>query len=137
MNAKNQPLPHLIALANEPRMVREMLHQALSVLPGIIVVEQTGDLTQLSELFQQVQIDWLVVTLGDDRKLPRPVQTLFSRIPVLSVMALSGDGSRVEIRRKTAKRGVLEYVLEDVSLAEVITLLRNKHGEPKLPTQLM
>jgi DNA-binding NarL/FixJ family response regulator len=136
MNPKAARTPHLIALANEPRMLREMLHRALDNTPGVIVVEQTGDLQRLTEIFRQVQIDWLVVTLDDEARIPRQAFLLLNRIAPLSLLAISMDGSRIIVHLKTLERGVRKYLLEEIPLATLIAILRYKCGDQQLPSVL-
>jgi hypothetical protein len=136
MNPKAARTPHLIALANEPRMLREMLHRALDNTPGVIVVEQSSDLQRLVDIFQQVQMDWLVVTLDEEERLPRQAFLLLNRIPSLSLLAISMDGSHIEVHIKTPEHRVLRYVLEEITLTTLISILRYKLGDWHLPIAL-
>jgi hypothetical protein len=117
-------------------MLREMLRRALDAIPGLIVVEETMAPLERSTLFHQVQIDWLVVSLEENERLPRAALLLFNQIPCLSLLALSLDGSRVEIWLKTTQSGVLKLSLENVALPELVTLLQYKVGDAQLPPAL-
>jgi DNA-binding NarL/FixJ family response regulator len=128
--------PHLIVLANEPRMLRDMLQRALDNTPGFIVVDQTDDLNQLTALFQQVQIDWLVVTLDRDGNITREAQTCFKRIPSLSLLALAADAARADVFLKTTRQGVLKFSLIEMTLAALVSILRYKSDDPHLPAAL-
>jgi DNA-binding NarL/FixJ family response regulator len=129
--------PHLIVLANEPRMLRDMLQRALDGTPGFIVVDQTEDLSQLNTLFQQVQIDWLVVTLGRDGEISREAQHCFKRTPSLSLLALSSDASRADVFVRTSKQGgVLKFSLIELTLMALVAILRYKADDPHLPATL-
>lgn len=128
--------PHLIVLANEPRMLREMLQRALDGTPGFIVVDQNADLHQLSDLLQQVQLDWLVVTLGGGGEIAREALTWLKRSPSLSLLALTPDGAQGEVFVKTVKYEVLKFSLLELTLATLVSILSYKWDDPWLPTPL-
>src|SRR5262249_21992068 len=128
--------PHLIVLANEPRLLREMLRRALDRTPGVIVVEESSDLNKLAEIFRQVQIDWLVITLNGDQRLTAQAHQLLTRLPSLSLLALAVDGSRLEVRIHAYQRGILKYLLEDISLTTLLSILRYKYGDRQIPPVL-
>jgi hypothetical protein len=129
--------PHLIILNNEPRMMREMLQRALDSTTGFIVVDQCSDLNQMSELLQQVQLDWLVVTLGPDGTISREAITLLKRTPSLSLMALSPDGVRAEVLIKCGREQEINaFHLIEIRLTALVSILRYKLGDLRLPAVL-
>ncbi|RIK39815.1 MAG: hypothetical protein DCC55_16900 [Chloroflexi bacterium] len=133
MSTANGRVPHLIILANEPRMLREMLQRALDGTPGFIVVDQNAELHQLADLLQQVQLDWLVVTLGADGEIEREALAWLKRTPSLSLLALTADGSMGEIFLKTSEQEVLKFTLIEISLTALLTILSYKWDDPHLP----
>ncbi len=124
--------PHLIILNNEPRMLREMLQHALEQIPGFIIVHPEA---QLNGLFQQVQIDWLVVTLGKNAEVPREAYLWMRRTPTLSLLALAPDGALAEVRLKFAGR-VLKFSFPELTLTNLVTILRYKWDDLQLPSVL-
>ena len=136
MNDGKVRSPHLIVLANEPRMMRDLLQRALDGTPGLIVVDQATDLNRLGELFQQVQLDWLVVTLSADGQIGREAQLYFRRIPTLSLLALSADGSRAEVLLKNAGQEVYTFSLIEITLTALVSILRYKWDDHQLPPVL-
>lgn len=136
MSTLNARSPHLIVLANEPRMLREMLQRALDSTPGFIVVDQNADLHQLSDLLQQVQLDWLVVTLGADGDVAREVFTWLKRSPTLSVLALAADGAGGVVFIKTAEQDVQRFTLIEMTLTVLVSILSYKWDDQRLPAVL-
>ena len=124
--------PHLIILNNDPRMLCDMLRHALEQIPGFIVVHQEN---QLNGLFQQVQVDWLVVTLGKNAEVPRDAYLWMRRIPTLSLLALAPDGTLAEVRLKFAGR-VLKFSFSELTLTALVAILRYKRDDLQLPSVL-
>jgi hypothetical protein len=137
MNERIVRSPHLIILNNEPRMMREMLQRALDQTPGVIVVDQGADLTRLSDLLQQVQLDWLVVTLGPDGAIGREALICMKRTPSLSLLALSPDGVSAEVLLKRAgSQEVIAFHLIEIRLTALVSILRYKWDDATLPAVL-
>jgi len=136
MSETNPRSPHLIVLANEPRMMRDMLARALDGTPGLIVVDHCAALENLSDLFQQVQLDWLVVTLNTDGEIALDAQIYLRRTPTLSVVALSPDGARAEVLLKDAAQVVLSFSLIEITLTALVSILRYKWDDHQLPPVL-
>jgi hypothetical protein len=136
MSTLDTRIPHLVILANEPRMLREMLQRALDSTPGFIVVDQNADLHLLSSLLQQVQLDWLVVTLGADGEIAREALTWLKRSPSLSLLALATDGARGDIFVKTAELEVLKFSLFELTLTTLVSILSYKWDDQRLPAVL-
>jgi hypothetical protein len=136
MSEKTVRSPHLIVLANEPRMMREMLQRALDSAPGCIVVDQCADLVHLNDLIQQVQLDWLVVSLGSDGEIAREALSCMKRTPTLSLMALSPDGARVEVLIRTGGQEITCFSLIEITLTALVSILRYKRDDQHLPPVL-
>lgn len=136
MRTLDARIPHLVILANEPRMLREMLQRALDSTPGFIVVDQNADLHQLSDLLQQVQLDWLVVSLGTEGEIAREALAWLKRSPSLSLLALAADGARGEVFIKTGGHEVLKFSLLEMTLTTLVSILSYKWDDQRLPTVL-
>ena len=88
----------VILLANQPRMLREMLHRALEKLPGVRLILETDAPRQIPSILDRVAPDWLITTLTPEAQLPEAVAEAIEHNPSVSVLGLSADGSKVEIR---------------------------------------
>jgi hypothetical protein len=116
----------LIVLANQPRLLREMLQRVLDKTPGLLVVAEEHRLDRLEEVFGQVQIDWLVVTLSSDGQLPHQVHVLLKQIPSLSLLAISSDGNHVKVGVTTETGLMHQCDLFGITLAKLLTILLGK-----------
>jgi hypothetical protein len=117
-------------------MLREMLHRVLDNTRGVIVVEAESGLSRVREVFRQVQIDWLVVNLTQDGRLPQQAHQLLHHVATLSLLALSQDGNQLDIRLKTEEGKITRYNLMDVTLAGLLSILCYKQGDVRLPELL-
>jgi hypothetical protein len=117
-------------------MLREMLQRALDSTPGFIVVDQNADLHQLSDLLQQVQLDWLVVTLGAEGEIAREALVWLKRSPSLSLLALAADGDRGEVFIKSGELEVQKFSLLEMTLTTLVSILSYKWDDPGLPAVL-
>jgi hypothetical protein len=117
-------------------MLRDMLHRVLDNTRGVIVVEAESGLSRVREVFRQVQIDWLVVNLTQDGRLPQQAHQLLHHVATLSLLALSQDGNQLDIRLKTEEGKITRYNLMDVTLAGLLSILCYKQGDVRLPELL-
>lgn len=133
MNIHQTRTPHLVVLAVAPRMLRDMLHRVLDSTAGIIVVEAENELSLVRDVFSQVQIDWLIVNLTEDGRLSQQAHQLLHHIPSLSLVALSHDGSQLDVRLKSMEGKITRYHLRDLTLASFLSILCYKQGDALLP----
>ena len=112
-----------IILANQPRLLREMLGHVFAATPGLQVVAALDDATELSDVIGQAQAHWVVVTLGGDNW--EPIQALSKPMagPVPSLLAISADGKQVEVHTPTPGGSVQSYSFYDISLANLLAIL--------------
>jgi DNA-binding NarL/FixJ family response regulator len=118
----------IILLANQPRMLREMLHRALDKTPDVRLVLETDKPKRIPKILDRVRADWLITSLDEEDQLPQPVREAIEQNPSVSVLGLSADGSHVEVRGARSDDGNREgrrYSLENISLAELLTILED------------
>jgi len=111
-----------IVLANQPRLLREMLGRVFSMTPGLQVVAEVDDPNYLSEIIDQVQVNWLIVTLGSDGAPPQ-ISNRPKGSSVFSLMAISPDGKQIEVHTTTTDGNLQSYILYDISLAVLLSIL--------------
>lgn len=120
-----------IILANQPRLLREMLGHVFAVTPGLQVVAEVDAPSQLLTVLGETEAHWLIVTLDshtlENTHWPSPSQinALAAKIiatPV-SLMAISPDGRQVEIQTTETEGGRHTYTLYDISLAHLLSIL--------------
>ena len=122
---QNEPV-HIVLLANQPRMFREMLHRALDRAPGVRLTLEATDLERLPEILARVQADWLIVTLDEQSTLPGPIQQIVAQNPTLSVVGISVDGEHLEIQKVRVAKEDMEHrwlSLDNITLSELLVIL--------------
>ena len=126
-NTNNQLDPiRIIVLANQPRMLREMLHRALDRSPQVRLVLETDSPNQISNILDRVQADWLVTSLDQEEQLSEAAEEAMEQNPSLSVMGLSADGSHVEVQQADTSNQDHEQKrlhLVDISLSDLMDIL--------------
>jgi hypothetical protein len=115
---------HRIILANQPRLLREMLGHVFAATPGLQVVAEIDDPAHLPAALAQAEVHWLIVTLDDGNWLPPEVdgQTEETATPS-SLMAISPDGRQIEVQKTTTEGDRQTYALYDISLANLLSIL--------------
>ena len=117
--------PRRIILANRPRLLREMLRRVIDRNPDLEIVGEIHDLTKSSNLIQQTDADWIIVSFSPSEGVPADAKALLHSHPSVSVLAVSRDGSRVRMRWVKAQ----EKVLDGLTLADLIELLHKRSSE--------
>ncbi len=129
MNATGHPFQQIV-LANQPRLLREMLGRVFSITPGLRVVAEVEDAASLAEICDESQITWLIVTLGSDGAVPSPLPTHTKGNQLLSLMAISPDGKQIEVQTTDADGSAQSYTFYDISLAVLLSILSQSNSSP-------
>ncbi len=119
---------HQILVANQPRVLREMLRRALEAQPRLSVVGEVGDLERLPGEIERTGADRVIVSLGTDGALPGPVAALIVQFPTVLFCGVANDGSRLKIQRLAHEERVENPDLE--------TLIAALDGAPE-PSQAL
>lgn len=112
--------PVRIFLANQPRLLRQMLRRAIQKSPDLRVVGEGQRLVSVAALPEIMNIDWFVVSLGQNGQLPVLFQKLAEKYPPLKVIGISNDGNEVTLKEGTepGRR------IENISLQSLLDLFR-------------
>lgn len=113
-----------VVLANEPRLLRGLLHRVLQQAPGVQVVGQETDPTKLSSTVDESQADWVIVSLWQNGHLPASLRALVAEHPSLCLMGMAPDGSQARIW--SLENG--EQSLNGLSLDDFVATLRQAHS---------
>lgn len=120
---KNAPIKtNIILLANQPRMMREMLHRVLKRYPQTHYVFEYENGEDLPELLDSIHAQWLVVSLEEGGNLPQGVERVMLEHPDLDVLAVSEDGDYLEIIRASDSSPHERVALRDISLHQLLDL---------------
>jgi len=113
-----------IVLANQPRLLREMLGHVFVSTAGLQVIAALDDPAQLSEIIREAQPTWLIVTLGSNSWELLKSLSCPAGESVPSLLAISVDGKQIEVHTTNADGNVQSYSLYDISLENLLAILR-------------
>lgn len=108
-----------IILANNSRLVREMLNRILIKTGNLKVVQEITDHENLPKAIDEHEAEWVIMTLPTDKDIPTWVDTYIVDHPQVRIMALANDGSWV----KTKWIESHEEELDNLSLKDLIHIL--------------
>ncbi len=125
--------PVRVILANQPRLLREMLNRAISRAPGLTVVREIADPADLARVAVESQAHWVIVSLWPAGEAPPLVKAILAANPAVCVLGIAADIDRVKIRCGESE----ERVLQDPSLDGLLATLRHRGvtPTPALPLQ--
>lgn len=93
--------------------------------PDLQIIGEVNDLAESSKLIQQMDADWVIVSLSPEEGLPEDTEALLHSHPTVAILAVSTDGSHVRMRWIEAQ----ERVLDGLTLANLIELLHKRSSE--------
>jgi len=110
-----------IILVNSSRLLREMLHSVFGKAEHLQVVREVGDQEESPAAIEELEAEWLVISLPLDMGLPDWVDRYISKHPFTRLLAVSTDCSKVKMKWLEAH----EENLEDLSLNDLIHILES------------
>jgi hypothetical protein len=108
---------------NGSRLLREMLHVVIYKAENLQVVRAVSNLEKLPSSIEQLEADWLVMSLPFDKGIPAWVDHYITDHPFTRFMAVSTDSSKVKMKWVE----IHEEDLEDLSLDDLLQILE---GDP-------
>lgn len=110
-----------IILVNSSRLLREMLHIIFCKAEHLQVVREVSDQEKLPSAIEELEAEWLVISLPLDEGLPDWVDLYLSKHPFMRLLAVSTDSTKVKMKWLEPH----EENLEDLSLDDLIHILEN------------
>jgi DNA-binding NarL/FixJ family response regulator len=117
-----------VLMANQPRLIRELVTATISDQPDIEVVGEVQQDSELESLVESKQPDVLIVALDRTKELPRLCQAILRGHPQMRVIAIAPDrnssmvywtSAHIEKRAiETSEAGVLGAIRSETSTAE-------------------
>jgi AmiR/NasT family two-component response regulator len=111
-----------VLVANQPRLMRELVLATISDKPDIEVVGEVVNETNLVEVVEQVQPDVLIISIDEQEKRLGQCGFLLGRYPQMRILALAPEQNLgifywaiVDIRTKpleSSESGILNAVRE-------------------------
>jgi AmiR/NasT family two-component response regulator len=80
-----------VLVANRPKLMRELIVSTLADEPGVEIVGEVADETEIAERVSEVRPDLLVIALDDPSKRPRLCDTLLRDHPKLRIIAVASQ----------------------------------------------
>ncbi|HSM71033.1 MAG TPA: hypothetical protein VK851_05785 [Anaerolineales bacterium] len=108
-----------IILANDSRLIREMLNRILLKAEHLEVVQQVDDQGSLPDSIQQQDAEWIILSLSEDNKIPDWADDYIREHPLLRILTVSHDGSWVKMKRLDKR----EQDFVNLSLQELLNIL--------------
>ncbi len=109
-----------VLVANQPRLMRELLMATIADQPDIEIVGEVGKRGDLTEAVEQARPDVLIVAMDDHEKYRVQCGFLLGRYPEMRILALAPDQNRalfywaiVDIRSaslESSEAGILNAV---------------------------
>lgn len=113
-----------VILANQPRLLRGLLHRVLSKTPDIQVVGEVTDLEALRPELEETDAQWVVVPMWQSGGFPAPLHRLLQLHPAVCLLGLSPDGSQAKVRCPDGR----EATLSSISLEDLLAMLRSREA---------
>jgi DNA-binding NarL/FixJ family response regulator len=80
-----------VVVANRPRLMRELVLEALSEQPDIEVVEEIKDQDEIVDAVERTRPDFLIIALDESEKRPSLCDILLRRYPEMKILALAPE----------------------------------------------
>ena len=118
-----------VAVANQPRLMRELLVETMTDQPDIEVVAEIEDESEISRMIDELPLEFLIVTLQPSGIRASHCETFLRRHPDMKILALASDGNSFIFY--TASVAIHKKVLEG-SEQGILATLRNNRRVPEI-----
>jgi DNA-binding NarL/FixJ family response regulator len=113
-----------VILANDSRLLREMLRRVLGSAPQLAIVAEVDDLHQLEPVLAETDARWIIVSLTPEGEFPGIVKSLLQTYSTTHVLAIAVDGSTVRVLHMEHN----EQQVDVFSVEEILSLLQAQAG---------
>jgi DNA-binding NarL/FixJ family response regulator len=111
-----------VAVANQPRLMRELIAMSLAGEEDVEVVADIIDEAEISRVVEEATPDFLIVSLDSRRFGPPARVDMLQRHPGVQIMALATDGNSFTLF--SASDGVRSIIYEGPA-AEILKVIRD------------
>lgn len=108
-----------VILANNSRLLREMLHRVIDKTAQLHVVQELADQENLPSAIERLDPTWVIVSSQHGERAQRWLDARVAEYPAVRFLILSSDYSGLRIKSHAAP----EENLVDVSLQDFIHIL--------------
>ncbi len=111
-----------VAVANQPRMMREVLAMSLASEEDVEVVAQISDEAEISRVIEETTPEFLIVSLDSRRFGPSAREDVLQRHPEIQIMAVASDGNSFTLF--SASDGIRSMTYKGPE-AEILNVMRS------------
>ena len=111
-----------VAVANQPRMMRELIAMSLAQEENVEVVAQISDEAEISRVIEETKPEFLIVSLDSRRFGPSAREDVLQRHPEMQIMALASDGNSFTLF--SASEGIRSMTYKGPE-AEILNVMRS------------
>jgi chemotaxis response regulator CheB len=83
--------PVRVVVANQPRLMRELVVETINEQPDIEVVAEIQDESEIMQVVDGTNPDFLIIALDDSDKRPPICDVLLQRHPEMKILALAPE----------------------------------------------
>jgi DNA-binding NarL/FixJ family response regulator len=112
-----------VAVANQPRLMRELIALSLAEEEGVEVVADITDEAQISQVIEETTPDFLIVALDSRRFGASAREEILQKHPEMKIMALASDGNSFTLF--SASDGIRSMVYKSPE-AEILNVMRDQ-----------
>src|SRR5258707_5810456 len=91
MNTEQTMKPIRVLVANQPRLMRELMVATISEQPDIEIVGEVEEDSELVSTVEKTLPDFLIVALEKFNRLPQVCHSILQTYPQMKVIAVSSD----------------------------------------------
>ncbi len=91
MNTEQTMKPIRVLVANQPRLMRELMVATISEQPDIEIVGEVEEDSELVSAVEKTRPDFLIVALEKFNRLPQACHAILQTYPQMKVIAVSSD----------------------------------------------
>lgn len=110
-----------IILANDTHFFRDAFRRVIEKKPGLQVIREVNDLADLPSAVRETQPDWIIISLPKNGKISTPVGKILIDNPLLHIVAVATDGSRIRVEWMEHK----EKDVENLTLDDFINIFES------------
>ena len=110
-----------IVLANDSRLLREMLNRVLLKTDRLKVVQEVAEQKDLPAALEQQEAEWVLLSLPADSQIPEWTEPYLKEHPLMRIMTIAADGSWVRVKWMESH----EERITNLSLQDLIHILES------------
>jgi DNA-binding NarL/FixJ family response regulator len=110
-----------VAVANQPRLMRELIAMSLADEEGVEVVAQISDEAEIARVIEETKPAFLIVALDSRRFGSSAREAMLQKYPEMKILALATDGNSFTLF--SASDGIRSMVHEG-SEAQILKVMR-------------